>query len=201
MDNIKMPYSDKEKIAHFFREVGREFDRREKEQRASLESERNARLETARAVISAEVTAYKNEKIGEYMSELSGKTSREILDAKHESLAVTEKFLGEIRARVEEKLREFTSDGEKYFAYLVSSCKKAEAFVGEGFELYLSPNDAERFGERLQSAAGMLCSVNPDESIKLGGLRMCQNDRGISVDETLDAKLADKMDEFAKSGI
>lgn len=196
-----MPYSDKEKIAHFFREVGREFDRREKEQKASLESERNARLEKARAVISAEITAYKNEKIGEYMSELSGRTSREILDAKHESLAVTEKFLGEIRERVEEKLREFTADGEKYFAYLVSSCKKAEAFVGEGFELYLSPNDVERFGERLQDAAGMLCSVYPDESIKLGGLRMCQNDRGISVDETLDAKLAEKMDEFAKSGI
>lgn len=201
MDNIRMPYSDEEKIAHFFREVGREFDRREKEQNAALEKEREAAVEKARADIAAEITAYKNAKIGEYMSELSGKTSREILDAKHKSLSATEKFIDEIRACVERKLREFTADEDKYFAYLADSCKRAAAFVGEGFEMYLSPQDAERFGEKLADAPGMLCTVNPDETIKLGGLRMCQNDRGISVDETLDAKLDGKMDEFAKSGI
>lgn len=198
---IQTPYSDKQKIAAFFDEVEREFERRDTELTRSLEAERKNAIEKAKAKTAAEVLSYKNRKIAEFTAELSGKASREILDAKHESLAATEEFLSEIKTAVREKLCEFVKDDEKYFAYICNCCRKAYEYVGEGFDLFLSPRDCEKYGERLAGELKMTFTVRPDESIKIGGVRLCQNDRGISVDETLDEKLEAKIDELAAAGV
>lgn len=200
MDKKEMPYSDEEKIAHFFREVGREFDRRTEKLNKALENERKEAISRAEKEINSEIKFYKTEKIREFMFENSRKASREILDLKHTSLSLTEDFLSEAETKIREKLSEFVKS-DKYYDYLFSACQKAVEYVGEGFELHMSPDDCEKYAERLNNELERVFTVFPDEGIKIGGARLCQNDRGITADATLDERLAYKMEELAKTGV
>ena len=200
MDKNIMPDSDEEKIAHFFREVGREFDRRIQKQNEILENERKKAIERAKKEIENELKSYKTEKIREFMFENSRKASREILDLKHESLSLTEEILNETENKIKEKLVEFVNS-EKYYEYLLLTCREASGYVGEGFELYMSPDDCKKHTEKLSADLEREFIVIPDERITIGGARLCRNDIGITVDATLDEKLADKIEELAKTGI
>lgn len=200
MDKNTMPYTDEERIAHFFREVGQEFELRAGQQEKQLEQERNQAIKQAKQTLENELKYYKAEKIGEFMFENSRKASREILDLKHESLSIMEELLGDIKALVRERLVSFVKS-EAYYDYLLSCCKKAAEYVGEGFELHMSHDDCEKYAKRIYEDLGREFTPIADEQITIGGARLCRNDMGITVDVTLDERLASKMEELAKTGV
>lgn len=125
--------------------------------------------------------------------ELSAKLmeNRRVLLQRREAIA------NEVMKEAAEKVEAFVRSPE-YEDFLVrSAAKTAALFGGRKVTFFVAPGDI-KFRARLEAAVPG-CTVNPDDSIRLGGLRTSDGDGKRVADDTLDARLASQREWFRKN--
>lgn len=101
----------------------------------------------------------------------------------------------EVFSKAEKRLREFAAS-PGYGKLLLQKAEKAGKLrQGGGMLLGVRPEDL-RWKDELEAACGEPCRVEPDESIRLGGLRFQAEATGLEGDETLDAALEEQRQWF-----
>lgn len=95
-----------------------------------------------------------------------------------------EAIIDEVLAAVSEKIRAYTQTAE-YAEFLKKSAERGSALFGKDYRVFLRPEDM-RYASVVESVG---CSVESDESIRLGGLKFSDMDGFKTADDTLDARL------------
>ncbi len=110
---------------------------------------------------------------------------------RHALLHRREELTEELFETVAKRLCDYAQT-EQYRKQLLESAREmADNFPLHGGKLMISSKDGTLLGD-LQEIVGQGCTVTPDSSIKLGGLRLENIEAGIVVDETLDTKLEEQ---------
>lgn len=133
------------------------------------------------------------------MSEINNGISSEISQA--ESKSRNRIFLrrreieDDVFARAEKKLAEYT-ETDKYADSLEKSVRRiSERLTADDVVIYIRQKDM-KYKDRLISAFGRKCTVEPSDEIRLGGISALSRSMGLLADETLDTKLNEQHEWF-----
>ena len=118
------------------------------------------------------------------------------LESRRQLLLRREEIVSELLSAVASRIKQFTKTDE-YAEFLERSAKKAAGIFPDGCAVFLRPEDMHLAG-RIQSAAGVRCTVAEDASIRLGGLRFGDFEGFRLADDTLDTRLAGGREWFMK---
>lgn len=165
---------------------------------AAVRAERTQTLTTEAATRYASFEAYEVARIqADFNREISAlqEASRKRLTAQR----------AEILAQVFQNVRTALVDFSKTPAYeallLQSAEKAANVMQGEQLQVLLKAADAPLF-EKIAQRFSKPVQLHLDDSIQLGGLKVCAADSAMLIDDTLDARLeAQKAHFLAESGL
>ncbi len=99
-----------------------------------------------------------------------------------------EELTEELFAMVAEKLLDYAKTSTYRKKLIQTAQDMADRFPLHGGKLMICPTDGALLSD-LQEIVGQGCTVTPDSTITIGGLRLENTDAGLVVDETLDTKL------------
>lgn len=183
---------EQERAEKFFRAMQRDAERRRKEIAKQVDSYTAA--ETERVQVQAERAARHQV---EYESRrIEAETNRRLAKAAGEASAALAAcraaITRDVMNRVAEQVQAFTHTPD-YESWLQASLQELSAALGGEITVFARPDDAAQV-EALAKALGLGVQVQPDETIRLGGLRAASGRR--RADDTLDSRLAGQEDWF-----
>lgn len=88
------------------------------------------------------------------------------------------------------KILEFC-DSEQYKDFLMRSANEILEVCGDKCDVYLNKKDFEIYAPEIKNMFSN-CTVNADDSIELGGIKVRDNDRGILYDNSIDSKFEEQ---------
>lgn len=183
---------EQERAEKFFRAMQRDAERRRREIARQVDSYTAA--ETERVQAQAERAARRQV---EYESRrIEAETNRRLAKAAGAASAALAAcraaITRDVMEQVAERVRAFTHT-PAYTGWLEASLKELSAALGGEITVFARPADTA-LAEKLAAASGIRAQVQPDESIRLGGLRAASGRR--RADDTLDSRLAGQEDWF-----
>lgn len=189
---------DSQKTSNFLKAISRCAKEQQKEIQAINEALKKQELEHAETQVLQESYAM----IQREMDQMRKNVSKKVLEVEREG----QKELFEKRHRIMESiflqakkaLCEYTNTPE-YREALKCSAGKAfkviNASVPSRICVFVRPDD-QRYAQDIQDLCNGGCQVLIDDTIQIGGLRAENKSFGVTVDETLDAKLDVQRDWF-----
>ncbi len=103
--------------------------------------------------------------------------------------AIYKKRLGyqtEIFEKAKEKIEAFVNSDD-YKAFLINAANEVSKKAGDNCTVYLSRNDAQRYGEAVMSCFNN-AKLSVDSAIKLGGVKVKDYEKGILFDNSIDSE-------------
>lgn len=173
---------------YFLKEINRQSDLEVERLKQQQDEERNQAINEIQAEIQRETQINLEQDLKEMASEYTIKNSK-IKEAKNRKLMLKrEELTNLIFQEVTQKLDAFINTKE-YSTYL---CEKVEALKVNDQEVifYISKKDEHLAKEVFKSCKKAAIVV--DKHIQIGGFRMENEQKGIVVDETFDARLSDE---------
>lgn len=186
-----------DRVSKFVTAITKEAE--EQRQRIEQETRDFIAAEMEKAEMDALGDSYKmiQRAVGNIRSDVGSKLSARMLENRRVLLARREEIADAVLRKAAERVAAFTAS-EEYGAFLAASAKKAAAALPGGRPtVYLRPAD-QAHRSAIADAVGD-CAFASDDSIVLGGLRMVGEDGKISVDDTLDTRLAAQRAWFQKN--
>ena len=156
--------------------------------KAELDQEENRMLEEVYRGMQAEIAHIQAQTVRE--------VSRETQEMKRSLYLQRERYLSELMGLAHKRLEKFAA-GPDYAAWL-DGCARAvlDSCNTEGGTVFLRPADMTHAKAVSDICGG--CPVREDERIRLGGLRLENPARNISVDLTLDTALEQQKEWFVR---
>ena len=142
------------------------------------------------------------DKIRENVRKITGDYVKSVsqyeLDSKKEMLRHREELTERVFSVVLDHVRIFTQSGE-YGPFLISRLKEAlasqDAQGAEGLRVFVRPEDMA-FAPQLKLAVSPSSEVVADKGIRLGGLSVALDAKGILIDRTIDTALEEERKRF-----
>lgn len=186
-----------DRVSKFVAAITREAE--EQRQRIEQETQDFIAAEMEKAEMDALGDSYKmiQRAVSNIRSDVGSQLSARMLENRRVLLARREEITDAVLQKAAEKVSRFTAS-EGYDAFLAASAKKAASVLRGGRPtVYLRPADLSHQA----AVVGALgdCSVEADDSIRLGGLRMVDGDGKVAVDDTLDTRLAGQREWFQRN--
>lgn len=122
------------------------------------------------------------------------------LDAKKKLILRREEIISEVMKAAKEKVVEFTKTDE-YEKWLISKIEKALFEVGKGNKTVYISSDDIRLKEKIENIAdtGKITVEAASEKDFIGGAKIINNDRKISVDYSFKEMLSEEKQKFLQS--
>lgn len=177
-----------EQIAKFAAAINEDAAKCRREIEAELKSVEASALEKVRA----EQEAFAKREIKHETARLTDDSNRKLsrLAAEHRA-ALTKKrgeITNEVFKKAEEKLLKFTETPE-YDEFLKSVVTEfSKAFPAGNVTIFVKPEDMSK-ADLIKNSFGRECVVSEDKNIKIGGLRALNEERTLSLNDTLDERL------------
>lgn len=184
---------ENERAAKFMQAIQRDGEQRRAAIMKAIDAETDAELEKAKAAAEA-----KAQQMGDYekirlQEDTNRRLSHSVMDIEAELAQKRSQVTDEVIGACEEKLAAFVA-GPDYSAYLKESSRALLKMLhAETAEFYARPEDVKA----AEAAVPAGCSVQPDEGIRLGGLRAKTG--AVEADDTLDVKLDAQKDWFLQN--
>ena len=192
--------SQNEKLTQFYNAINRYVEKQRLNILYEIEEQSNAEL--ARAEQEALSDAYRM--IKRETDEMRASITRELAAQEYNGrrelfekrVAIEKKVFEEAAGR----LRQFTQT-EDYSGYLLKAVSAAaRAFsAAPGNAVFHLREDDMKYSDQLSAAYGAACEFRADESIELGGLLALNDQLGIAIDATLDARLEQQHEWFCEN--
>jgi len=183
------------KLDKFFAAIGEDLKRRrtqiERELADTMARERdNAENEARELSLSFTHTEERRAHLlaARQVAQLEEKLSAE-LSQKKEDIAQA------VFSQVREKIDAYT-ETPPYEEFLVQSAKRIAGYYRRAGIVFSVRQSDMRFADVIRSAAGYPCEVTADAGIALGGLRAECEGSNVGIDDTLDARLESRKQEF-----
>lgn len=144
--------------------------------------------------------AYKliQKEMADMRKSITSEISKKEMNAKKELLKKREGLFKEVFKKTKEKLIKYTR-GTQYPKLLIAYAKNINSVLKEqGTILYIKHEDL-KYKELIKSSFENDCKVLVDDHIDIGGIRAVNENMGLVVDETLDAKLYHQRDWFEQN--
>lgn len=192
--------SEKEKLVQFYNAIN---DYAKKQRlRILYETEAQNAAELVRAESEALSDAYRM--IQRETAEMRASITKELSSHEYEG----RRALFERRVEIEKKVFDeaadrlaaytATPDYKKYLYKAVLAAAKTFSASPSGAVFRIREEDMS-FAESIRSAYGSECTIEPDSTIQLGGLRALNEGLGIAIDATLDARLEQQHEWFCEN--
>ena len=184
---------ENERAAKFMQAIQRDGEQRRAAIMKAIDAETDAELEKAKAAAEA-----KAQQMGDYekirlQEDTNRRLSHSVMDIEAQLAQKRSQVTDEVIGACEEKLAAFVA-GPEYSAYLKESARALLKMLhAETAEFYARPEDVKA----AEAAVPAGCSVQPDEGIRLGGLRAKTG--AVEADDTLDVKLDAQKDWFLQN--
>lgn len=189
-----MAYTD-EKQDKFYTAINHYAEQQRKKIEEEIAAFKEKELEQAENEVFAECYSLIQREMAQMRTGIARETALREMDLKRGILEKRQKITDEVFRRAGEKLKEF-AQSEQYVDYLKKSAGKIAAALREpGTVFFYRPGD-EKYETAIRESYGLPCSFQPDETIRLGGIRAQNDAMGFLADETLDARLENQRDWF-----
>lgn len=165
---------------------------------AEIEVYRKAEMEKAEVEAQQESSSMIQSEMSSIKNLQSRKLSLAELEGRRRLLKQREDLTEKIFGQTADKIRSYTSTPE-YVQQLCSRVKSSSSSLPEGsLVIQVKPDDLS-LADKLKEACGRDATVEANINIELGGYILCNNDKGIVIDETFDLKLNSQRDWFAST--
>ncbi len=189
-----------EKINTFTSLVLKDAEEKRKKLLENVEKEYTERIDAKETELLQE--AYENiqQNLHDAQKDANARVLHAELDAKKKLILRREEIISEVMKAAKEKVVEFTKTDE-YEKWLISKIEKALFEVGKGNKTVYISSDDIRLKEKIENIAdtGKITVEAASEKDFIGGAKIINNDRKISVDYSFKEMLSEEKQKFLQS--
>lgn len=189
-----------EKINTFTSLVLKDAEEKRKKLLENVEKEYTERIDAKETELLQE--AYENiqQNLHDAQKDANARVLHAELDAKKKLILRREEIISEVMKAAKEKVVEFTKKSE-YETWLISKIEKALFEVGKGNKTVYISSDDIRLKEKIENIAdtGKITVEAASEKDFIGGAKIINNDRKISVDYSFKEMLSEEKQKFLQS--
>lgn len=189
-----------EKINTFTSLVLKDAEEKRKKLLENVQKEYTERIDAKETELLQE--AYENiqQNLHDAQKDANARVLHAELDAKKKLILRREEIISEVMKAAKEKVVEFTKTDE-YEKWLISKIEKALFEVGKGNKTVYISSDDIRLKEKIENIAdtGKITVEAASEKDFIGGAKIINNDRKISVDYSFKEMLSEEKQKFLQS--
>nr|WP_317413306.1 V-type ATP synthase subunit E family protein [uncultured Solibaculum sp.] len=186
-----------EKLSKFIEAINKDAEERRSRILAEVEEYNKAEMEKAEIEALTEAYHLIQDQMAQMRTSIRRELSQKEIALHRETLMQRENITKQVFEEATKRLIEFTQSAD-YQDFLVKAASNATSVFQEGdVVLSMRPSDM-KFANVVTKVFGGRATVQEDESILLGGIRIQCQELGLVIDDTLDTRLGDQKAWFAE---
>lgn len=190
MDKQKVVFTQSEKLDFFIRRISELAQTDESGIRIEIEKDREEFFSKAKKSLEVETEAYIADARSKEDELIDKERSKRSLERRFELLRIREEFGRELYNKLNIKVKDFTKS-EVYAEFLMNLAENAYRAAETGI-FYISTDDmkyADAIKQRIYEKFGANAEILEESAIKLGGLRSCNDEGSVMINETLESRI------------